>query len=284
MRAAGWPASAVAALLLAGAASAPRAGPVSFASADGVAIAAHWLPAPAAGPRPAVVALHGCGGLYRRDGVTLAQRYVEAVARLHAAGVHVLLPDSLRPRGVRSVCAEPPGPRTVTVSMRRADVGAALAWLRGRAEVDADRIALVGWSMGATTALAALNAARPDFGAPYDRVAGAVVFYPGCQALLQRPFALRAPLLMLLGEKDDWTPPGPCLDLEARTRARQPDVQWTTRVYPDSVHGFDGTSPVRFRADVSRGVDPRGVHEGGNPAARAAAYREFDQFLGRILR
>ncbi len=279
------PALALAALLLASAAPQLQAEPVALASADGVALAAHWLPVPgAAGPRPAVVALHGCGGLYRRDGVTLAQRYVEAVARLHAAGVHVLLPDSFGARGVRSTCREPPGPRSVTVSMRRLDVGAALAWLRDRADVAAERIALVGWSNGATTALAALNAARPDFGAPYDRVAGAIAFYPGCGALLARPYAVRTPVLLLLGEQDDWTPPGPCLELEQLTRARQPDLQWTARVYPDSVHGFDGTAPLRFRTDVSRGVDPRGVHEGGNPAAREAAYREFDEFLRRILR
>jgi dienelactone hydrolase len=88
---------------------------------------------------------------------------------------------------------------------------------------------------------------------------------------------------MLLGENDDWTPPARCVRLAERTARAQPQADVTLRVYADSVHGFDSRQPVRLLREVSNGVDPAGVHVGGNPQARAAALDELDRFLGRIL-
>ena len=106
-----------------------------------------------------------------------------------------------------------------------------------------------------------------------------IAFYPGCSSFLKQPFRLQAPVLMLLGEKDDWTPPGRCLELAERTRKAQPDVDLDVHLYSDSHHGFDSTQPLRFRVDVSNGVNPKGVHSGGNRTARAAALAEIDSFL-----
>ncbi|MBW8466516.1 MAG: hypothetical protein K0M68_28545, partial [Acidovorax sp.] len=60
---------------------------------SGVVLRAHWLPAKGAERRPAVLALHGCGGLYAKGG-GLAERYRETAKRLHDAGYAVLMPDS----------------------------------------------------------------------------------------------------------------------------------------------------------------------------------------------
>ena len=273
----------VAALLLA--ATGARAERVEFANAEGTVLTAHWLPAATEGRRPAIVALHGCGGLYRRDGATFDPRYTDYAARFAAAGYHVLLPDSFGSRGSGPICTVRDGERTITVETRRTDAIAAVRWLAARPEVDARRIVVLGWSHGAMTTLTAINSARAgharaDAETP---LAGAVVFYPGCRALLRGNFTVDTPLLMLLGEKDDWTPPARCLQLADRTRERQPTAELTVRVYPDSYHGFDGQAPLRFRRDVSNGVNPDGVHNGGNPVARAEALRELDLFLQRIL-
>ncbi len=267
--------------LLVVAASAARAEPVSFARADGVRIDAHWFPIEASGPRPAVIALHGCGGLYGRDGRTLKTRYREYVDRLHRAGYHVLLPDSFGSRGSGPICRERNSARTIKVDTRRGDVGAAVQWLAARADVDRTRIALLGWSNGGSAALAAADAALPDSAPP---VAGVVVFYPGCGALLKQPVAFHEPLLMLLGEKDDWTPADRCLQLADRIRAAQPQADVTVKVYADSYHDFDSRRPLRYHADVPNGVAGSGVHAGGNDAARVEAQHEMDQFLARILR
>jgi dienelactone hydrolase len=249
---------------------------------DGSPVVAHWKPvADDKSPRPAVVALHGCGGLYLRDGKTFDGRYPRYVERLHKAGYHVLLPDSFTPRGTPSICTVKNGERTITVETRRADVVAAVHWLARQPDVDPKRIVLLGWSHGAMTSLNAINSARPGFATP---LAGAVVFYPGCNGFLRAPFTIDIPVLMLLGEKDDWTPPGRCVQLAERTRQKQPDAEFTVHVYPDSYHGFDGTAPVRFWSDVSNGVDSSGVHLGANPATRARAHAEMDAFLTRVLK
>jgi dienelactone hydrolase len=270
---------ACAALLLVG--SAP-AEPVHVVRSDGGALLAHWFPvAGDSAPRPAIVALHGCGGLYRRDGKTLDARYPEYVERLHQSGYHVLLPDSFASRGSGAICSLKFSERPITVETRRDDVIAAVRWLAERSDVDATRIAVLGWSHGATATLAAINAARGDSVPP---VAGAVAFYPGCRALLKRRFKLEIPLLMLLGDKDDWAPPASCVQLAEQTRASQPTADFTVKVYQDSHHGFDSARPVRFRTDVPNGVDRSGVHAGGNPVAREQSRRELDLFLTRIFK
>ena len=280
-------AAAMAAALLCGLAPTPeaRADQVAFANSEATVLTAHWLPAAAGGARPAIVALHGCGGLYRRDGRTLDSRYTDYAARFAASGYHLLLPDSFGSRGSGPICTTRSGERTITVESRRADAVAAVRWLAARPEVDARRIVVLGWSHGAVTTLVAVNRARPGAARPDGStpLAGAVAFYPGCRALLREDFAPDTPLLMLLGEKDDWTPPARCVELAERTRARQPDADFTVHVYPDSYHGFDGRAPLRFHRDVPNGVSPEGVHAGGNPVAREQALAELDRFLQRIL-
>ncbi|UCG98885.1 MAG: hypothetical protein JSW31_07625 [Burkholderiales bacterium] len=87
---------------------------------------------------------------------------------------------------------------------------------------------------------------------------------------------------MLLGASDDWTPPAPCEALVARTKQALPQADIALRVYADSYHGFDSGQAVRLRTDVPNGAGGAGVHQGGNPQARAAALLEVDQFLARF--
>jgi dienelactone hydrolase len=252
--------------------------------ADGSQIGAHWYPLPlqaGGAARPAVVALHGCGGLWRSaadTGQRFEARYPEYIARLHAAGFHVLLPDSFSARGSGSICMQKDVERSIKVETRRADVAAAVAWLAAQPSVDAQRIVVLGWSHGGSTTLASIDAGRAGAAQP---VAAAVVFYPGCSAWRRAPYTLRQPLLMLLGAADDWTPPAPCEQLAERLR-REQGADITLRAYADSYHGFDSTAPLRFRAGVPNGTQAGGVHQGGNPQARAAAFAELDAFLARV--
>ena len=268
------------AVLLTTVASTALAERVEIPLADGTLLRAYWMPRPDGGAAPAVVALHGCGGLFERTGTVFDPRYPEYAERLHQAGFHVLLPDSFGSRGSGSICSEPNGKRTITVEMRRGDAIAAVDWVSKRPDVDGRPVVMLGWSHGAMTTLSALNATRPDYA---RGVAAAVVFYPGCASALKEPFRLQAPMLMLLGEKDDWTPPARCVQLAERLRQEQPQVELDVHVYSDSYHGFDSTRPVRFRKDVPNGVSREGVHQGGNPAARSAALAEIDAFLSRLV-
>jgi dienelactone hydrolase len=284
-----------------GAATASAAERVSVPSLDlqsqrgtAVQLPGTWFVAPGAGAAPAIVLLHGCGGLYegrerdRRE--KLAPRYTEIAAHLNALGVHALVLDSLTPRGERELCTQRTGTRQVTQLHRRRDALGALAWLAAQPGVDKARIGLLGWSNGGSTVLAATNLEHGEVarfaqsGAVQPSLA--VALYPGCEAELQRGYRASAPLLLLLGEADDWTPAAPCKALaeqarvgDAKTNPQRPQrPQWES--YEGAYHGFDGTAPLRLRKDVPNGVKPgAGVHVGANPPARAAARERLNRFL-----
>ena len=230
-----------------------------------------------------MVLMHGCGGAFDGRG-RLALRYTELAARLNALGIHVLVTDSFTPRAETELCTQRLGQRQVTQLQRRRDALGALQWFAAQPGVDRQRLGLLGWSNGGSTVLAALNRRHPEVAAAPVQPSLAVAFYPGCEAELQRGFEPTAPLLMLLGELDDWTPATPCKALSrvlahgARAAAASPAVQWES--YAGAYHGFDGTAPLRLRRDVAGGVNPgQGVHVGADPAARAAAALRLQQFL-----
>ena len=241
-----------------------------------VVLPGSWFPTATSAPAPAMVLMHGCGGPFDGRG-QWAARYTELASRLNAMGVHVLVTDSFTPRGERELCTQRVGQRRVTQLHRRRDALGSLQWLAAQPGVDAGRLGLLGWSNGGSTVLAATNLRHVEVAAAPVRPSLAVAFYPGCESELQRGFEASAPLLLLLGELDDWTAAAPCKALAQRA-ARGARVQW--EAYAGAYHGFDGTAPVRLRRDVPGGVNPGlGVHVGAEPAARAAADLRLSLFL-----
>src|SRR5436190_10106564 len=82
------------------------------------------------GPFPAVVALHGCGGLINRTG-NIAPRFADWGNRLAGAGIGVLFPDSFTSRGITSQCAV--RERKVRSSRERvADAQVSRRWLQSQ--------------------------------------------------------------------------------------------------------------------------------------------------------
>ena len=120
------------------------------------ALEAYWFPAPAeaTGGRaaPVVIGLHGCSGAFDSRG-QLASRWREYARWFNREGYHFLVPESFASRGLKSICETHVSQRTVSESDRRSDVFAALGWLAARPDVDARRLALVGWSHGAQTVM-----------------------------------------------------------------------------------------------------------------------------------
>lgn len=238
------------------------------------------LPA-GAGPHRAVVLLHGCAGMRASSGAMMA-RDDDWGARLAALGYAVLHLDSLSPRGERSLCGQGDD-RRVRMSVERArDAYAALAFLQARADIRADAVALMGWSNGGGTVLWSLSRdsrARPA-GLRHDFAAG-IAFYPGCRTLSQRREAWRpvAPVLLLVGEADDWTPAPPCVDLAARTGAALLEL----RLYPGAHHDFDAPD-MKLRVRGGVGATASGTATlGTDPAGREDALRRVPEFLAARL-
>jgi dienelactone hydrolase len=241
------------------------------------------------GGYPAVIAMHGCGGLHStRKGHEdeLAERLALRAELFLADGFAVLFPDSFGPRDMREVCTIRIGDRTITANRRRLDALGALTYLAHRNDINAERIALVGWSHGGSAVLQAINARDSEVAAfattqnaPSFRAA--VAFYPGCNNPLKagERWQPGVPTRIHVGELDDWTPAAPCVELGRAMAARGADFD--VAIYPGSYHAFDApTGKVTRRLDVPNGVHPgEGVTVGPNPAARATANLRVRTFL-----
>jgi dienelactone hydrolase len=232
---------------------------------------------------PAVVMVHGCGGVYGKDG-QLNARHQMWGEYLAAQGYVALMLDSFSTRGYQQICTTKFSERTLKETDRVGDVYAALAYLRQLSGVDPSHIALLGWSHGAGVTLEAITH-RPAsaIGSGFN---AAVAFYPGCTSRNKKAdsFHPYAPLLLLIGEADDWTPAAPCKTLVASVAARGEPMQIVT--YADTFHDFDSpalTGP-RLRKDVPNGVTPgAGVTTAPNPVAREDAKQRVKAFLAEHL-
>lgn len=238
---------------------------VKVPAGDGVMLDAALVMPQGAPTAPPVVALHGCGGPFAvRDGT-----WAVALAK---AGHPVLLPDSFGSRGLGSQCDIPTRERTVRSSrQRRADAIAAATYLRERLGAATGGVNLIGWSNGGGTVLAVAREA-PDL--PAGLFQRFVAFYPGCRSTLKAEgWKPSAPLLMLVGAADDWTPAPPCADLAARFPAA---IRLVT--YPDAYHDFDVPDrPVKERAAAT--ASGGRAHVGTNEPARQDALKQVLPFL-----
>ncbi len=101
------------------------------------------------GPFPAIVLLHGCGGIQaNRD-----HRWAE---RLAGWGYVTLQADSFRPRGLSNVCTYSGRDSTDILQKRVTDAYDAKRYLAGLPFVDRSRVAVMGWSHGGSTTLETL--------------------------------------------------------------------------------------------------------------------------------
>jgi dienelactone hydrolase len=178
----------------------------------------------ATGPAPAVLVLHGCEGYGTLETTT--------VNELAQSGYVALAIDALRPQGLRSACGAGSGPVRNTFEYAIA----ALQWLAQQSYVNPNRLAVVGFSMGA---IAGFSLIDPLYG-PAPTIPGLraeVLYYPACS---NRSANINVPLLILDGSADDWIPPGPCQELARNAAASGKPVQIVT--YPGATHAFNQPS------------------------------------------
>ncbi|MCB1133742.1 MAG: dienelactone hydrolase family protein, partial [Verrucomicrobiae bacterium] len=136
-----------------------------------------FLPDPAVhgdGPYPAVVVLHGSGGLWSSDIIAngLISQFEQWGEILAGLGYAALFPDSYNPRGIPGnfESKRPHHDPAIDDDLcspnyeRPKDVVAALAYLDGRADIDCENVALIGFSHGAQTGINAIDDISVDLG------------------------------------------------------------------------------------------------------------------------
>ena len=256
------------------------------------------------GPFPAIVIMHDCSGLGPRSSGA-PERWAKELSGL---GYVILMPDSFSTRGfAEGVCTDPsPNRREVSPVRRAADAYAALAYLRTLAFVDFPRVGLMGGSHGGSTTLASMVAPKSGndlFAHEKDAIfAAAVALYPGCgfQYGDWRPvrksgpggpvtaytgfYKPLAPLLILIGENDDWTPAEPCQKLADAAQGAGYPI--SIKVYPGAHHAFDSDRPVRYVAQRinANSATGRGATTGGDPTAWADSIKEVVSFFEKHLK
>ncbi|MBS0240821.1 MAG: dienelactone hydrolase family protein [Proteobacteria bacterium] len=249
------------------------------------------------GPFPAIVMLHDCSGL----GPKSSGSPWRWSTRLMPKGYVIIWPDSFSSRGHPDGVCTDPSPPVVRYVQRADDAYATLAYLRTLPYVDPKRIAVMGGSHGGSSTLFTVVANRFNAERGTTGFAAAIAIYPGCgrQIGKWRPvrepgpgtpitgyegvFKTTAPLLILSGELDDWTPAEPCKQMAERAKAAGEPVDIV--VYPGAHHGFDSRGPKRFIAERVNSSVPggHGATTEGNPEAWAKAILEVESFLAKHL-
>jgi dienelactone hydrolase len=188
------------------------------------------IPRPGTDRLPAVVLLHGSGGV----GANLLDWENE----LNSMGLATFVLDAFTGRGIVSTSADQAllGRLAMTYDAYRA-----LEILEKHPRIDPGRIALMGFSRGGQGALYASARRFQRMHGPASKrdFAAYVPFYASCGTkFLEDEDLSRSPIRMFHGAADNYVPVAPCREYVQRLKAKGVDVALTE--YPGAHHVFDG--------------------------------------------
>ena len=126
----------------------------------------------------------------------------------------------------------------IRYGIRRDDAFNAMVALQRHANISKENIFLLGLSDGGSAALLSAK------GGPVDHFRAIASYYPDCGKLLGGVgYVYKSPIIVFVGEKDDWTPPAECI------KSKSPGVvtgaEFEVISYPNAYHGFDQPRPMR---------------------------------------
>ncbi|HEV8439299.1 MAG TPA: dienelactone hydrolase family protein [Methylomirabilota bacterium] len=252
---------------------------------------------------PAVVLVHGSGGLGAHH-----ERWSQ---ELNGIGIATFLIDGFTGRGLQTVSEDQAQLGRLAMVF---DVYRALALLAAHPRLDPARIAILGGSRGGSVALrASMRRFQRAYAPEGLEFAAYLSFYGGCNlTYIGDTDVSDKPIRLFHGTADDYVPVAPCRAYVERLRSAGRDVRLAE--YPDAWHQFDNpsrsTTPTRNpRATTNRRctlkeepmgqiinadtrqpftqADPcveRGPHLAYNPAAHAAAIQAVKDLLRATFR
>ena len=224
--------------------------------ADGLTMQSHLFFEPAANPRAGVLVFPEAFGL-GEHAIARAERlaglgYVSLACDLHGEGQ--VVDDLQQAVGLLQPLFSDP-------SRTRARAAGGLKALTARSEVDAARVASIGFCFGGTMSL---ELARS--GANLKAVVG---FHSGLGTSAPKTDAntIKARVLVCIGADDPMIPPDQRLAFE--TEMREAGVDWQMHLYGNTVHSF--TNPEAAKRDM-----PNAIRYSAEADARSwAALREL---------
>lgn len=209
------------------------------------------------GRLPAMVIAHGSGGI-------LPGREDAWARRLQGLGIATFVIDSFGPRGLVRTATDQ---SRLSTMANLADALAALRLLATHPRIDPARIGVMGFSRGGQVALySALEPLRQGMIEDGLRFAAHVALYPSCSIPYRARQVTGAPMLMLLGAADDYTPAEPCRAYAGWFAAQGAPVRLVA--YEGAYHDFDIPDPPRFVRTLQSARDCRAEVEVENGAVR----------------
>jgi len=177
-----------------------------------------YLPETADGPVPAIIALHGAGG-----GVSGMERYAGLLA---AQGFAVYVLHYFDRTGIESA-DKPTIMRNFPLWMKT--LWDATSFVETQPPVDRERIALLGFSLGAYLSLA--NSAIDH------RVKAVVDFFGGMPKEMNFFMRRLCPVLILHGADDSTVPVDEAFQLQRLLEKKE--IPYEIKIYPGAGHGFE---------------------------------------------
>ena len=203
----------------------------------------------------------------------------------------------------------------VTVAAIILDAYRALEKLSAHPNIDKDRVSITGWSLGGGVSLFSgwmpvKNAITTEYS-----FASHLAFYPPCFIDPENREFTKAPIHILIGESDNWTPAAPCSRLIEKL-GENANINLTT--FSNAHHSFDSETPVQRNEKGYSFKDcvftltqegdilmnylnipmsnpllqkigfifcvERGVDIGGNPQARKKSFSFAKEFMNTTLK
>jgi len=195
------------------------------------------IPRPGTDRLPAVILLHGSGGI-----VPNLDRWVQ---ELNSAGIATFLLDSFSGRGINNTIDDQSQLDSLAMMI---DAFRALDTLAEHPRIDPNRIAVMGFSKGAVAAVYSSNERfRKMYGPPNVQFAAHIGLYTPCNVTYKDDDKVTGkPIRLFHGIADDWVSIEPCRAYVARLKSSGADVALTE--YPGAYHAYDNfvlKEPVR---------------------------------------
>ena len=169
-----------------------------------------------------------------------AEHHYGYMERYLEMGIATFTLHSFKSRGVTSTVGEQV---SVTIPMVTHDAYMALAALSAKSDINIDKVAITGWSLGGGVSLFTAWKPIKDIISPDFQFAAHLPFYPPC---IVEPNELKftdSPIHILIGEVDNWVPAEPCVEMIEALKLDEYDADIT--VYPNSHHSFDRDMEVK---------------------------------------